>query len=167
MDHAGQLSSGPGFSPIKMMDEPPSSLLFHIALWGDGLMFYCSFCAPQPSFLKWSSPPCTLYTLRHPLTLTHTHTRYSGIRQRRAERVLTENNMSVKVHSLLCVFKPKKHNPLKDKGGLPLSFFFSPPSHSPVLFFPRYMPLESFLIRLMRGISPGQPSVANGRGGEG
>ncbi|TNN65772.1 hypothetical protein EYF80_024065 [Liparis tanakae] len=29
------------------------------------------------------------------------------------------------------------------------------------------MPLESFLIPLMRGISPGRPSVANGRGGEG
>lgn len=47
MDHVGQLSQmGLDLSPIKMMDEAASSLLFHIALWGDGVMFYCSVCVP-------------------------------------------------------------------------------------------------------------------------
>lgn len=48
--------------------------------------------------------------------------------------------MSVKAHSLLCVPKPKKHNPLKEKGGLSLSFFFlssfSPPCSLPHSFLP-------------------------------
>lgn len=43
--------------------------------------------------------------------------------------------------------------PFKGKGGLRLLFF-------------HYMPLESLLIRLMRGISPGYRSVANGHAGE-
>lgn len=43
--------------------------------------------------------------------------------------------MSVKAHSLLCVFKPKKHNLLKEKGGLSLSFFFLFPSLLTPSFF--------------------------------
>lgn len=105
------------------------------------LCFTARFVFPHRPFLSRTVLPVPFYTHTHP----HTHKerpQYSGIRPRRAERVLTENNMSVKAHSLLCVFKPKKHNPLKEKGGLSLHPPFFPSSLFPSCSLSRsFLPL--------------------------
>lgn len=103
MHHAGQLSSGPHLSPIKMMDEPTN--------------LFTAFS----------------YTVLH--VLLHPHTQTHSIVGGGLRGFLTENNMSVKGHSLLCGFKPKKHNPLKGEGwSFPL--LTPPPSLSPPCTLP-------------------------------
>lgn len=134
MHQAGQLISGPHFPPIKMMDEAASSLLFYIFIY-------------------------SLATLFNPLTHMET---YDTVREG------TENNTSVKRGLYICGFKPLKAQPLSvvvvvvvwGGGGLSslllfplflahsLVLFVTPPPH-----IPSYMPLESLLIRLIRGIS--------------
>lgn len=123
MHQAGQLSSGPHLPPIKMMDEAASSLLFYIFIYS----------------------PATLF---NPLTHRETYDTVGGG---------TENNTSVKRGLYICGFKPLKAQPLSVVS--PLLLFALFPAHSLVLFvtppphIPSYMPLESLLIRLIRGIS--------------
>lgn len=69
-----QLSSGPDRSPIKMMDEPTHSLLFHMALLGDGFMLYISVCVPLSFLLELNSPPGT------PFPPSHAHTDVGTVR---------------------------------------------------------------------------------------
>lgn len=122
-----------------------TSVNISVGQWSDGLL---------P--IKMMDEP-TSAAFSHTVAHTHTHTSLFFYTLTQTYRTVGDENKSVMGHSLPGGFNPEKAQPFQMRTPVSPCLFFPLPflAHSLILFFPWYMPLESLLIRLMRGISLG------------